>query len=323
MEGKSQSAIAKILTNRKIPTPSGKEKWSKSTVRSILTNEKYKGDALLQKGYTVDFLTKKRKKNEGEIPQYYVENSHEAIIDPEIFETVQNEIKARQIEISGHSSIHTFASKLVCGDCSGYFGSKLWHSTDKYRCRIWQCNQKFKNKQKCGTPHLKEKQIKQIFVDAFNKLMADKSAVIADCNAVLNEICDTSKFDDKIQKLTAEKNKIENEVQLLVAENASTAQKQEIYNEKRNIKVAEFQKLEQKILDLECQKAKQTTKQCQIEKFLKKVDECDNFLTEFDEELWFSLVKNITVKTDNTVIVAFKNDVEIISGMGSDQKRRI
>ena len=64
-----------------IPSPGGKEVWSSSTVKSILTNEKYKGDALLQKVYTVDFLTKQKKVNEGEVPQYYVENNHQAIIN--------------------------------------------------------------------------------------------------------------------------------------------------------------------------------------------------------------------------------------------------
>jgi len=79
LDGLTCHAIAKELTERKLPTPGGKAVWSQSTVRSILTNEKYKGDALLQKEFTVDFLKKKTKKNEGEIPQYYVEGNHEAI----------------------------------------------------------------------------------------------------------------------------------------------------------------------------------------------------------------------------------------------------
>ena len=77
LEGATPHSIAKHLTERGILSPGGKEKWNQSAVKSILTNEKYKGDALLQKSYTVDFLTKKKKMNEGEIPQYYVENSHE------------------------------------------------------------------------------------------------------------------------------------------------------------------------------------------------------------------------------------------------------
>ena len=78
-----------------IKTPRGKDKWSQTTVRSILTNEKYKGCALLQKTYTPDFLTKKQVPNHGEVPQYYVENNHDAIIEPEIFDRVQDMIRQR------------------------------------------------------------------------------------------------------------------------------------------------------------------------------------------------------------------------------------
>ena len=89
LQGRSPHCIAKLLTEEGIPTPGGKKVWGKAVVQSILTNEKYKGDALLQKVYTTDFLTKKnKKKNEGEVPQYYVEGNHEAIIKPEIFDRV-------------------------------------------------------------------------------------------------------------------------------------------------------------------------------------------------------------------------------------------
>lgn len=96
LEGKTTSGIAKYITEAKIPTRAGKEIWQQSTVKSILKNEKYKGDAILQKSFTVDFLTKKKKINEGEIPQYYVENSHPAIITPEVFDLAQHEIKKRR-----------------------------------------------------------------------------------------------------------------------------------------------------------------------------------------------------------------------------------
>ena len=91
----SYHAIADRLTSLGIKTPGGKSKWSQSTVKSILQNEKYKGDALLQKSYTPDFLTKKQVVNNGEVPQYYVQGSHEPIIEPEIFDRVQDMIKQR------------------------------------------------------------------------------------------------------------------------------------------------------------------------------------------------------------------------------------
>ena len=92
LRGNSISSIAKFLTKHGVLTPRKKKKWSAATVKNILKNEKYKGDALLQKTYIEDYLTKKRRKNTGELPQYYVKNSHPAIIPPEVFDEVQEKL---------------------------------------------------------------------------------------------------------------------------------------------------------------------------------------------------------------------------------------
>ena len=114
LEGKTPTFIANHLTSEGIPTPAHRTVWQSSTILSILTNEKYKGDAMLQKTFTVDFLTKKKKINEGEVQQYYIENSHPAIIPPETFDLVQIELQRRK----GHrkSTAGIFASKLICGE---------------------------------------------------------------------------------------------------------------------------------------------------------------------------------------------------------------
>lgn len=89
--------------------------------------------APMQKCFTVDFLTKKRKVNEGEVPQYYVEHSHEPIITPEEFDKVQTELARRKQISRQYSGKSIFSSRIVCGDCGSYFGSKVWNSTSKYR----------------------------------------------------------------------------------------------------------------------------------------------------------------------------------------------
>jgi len=166
LEGLTPHTIAKQLTIEKTPTPGGQEKWHPGTIKSILKNEKYKGDALLQKGFTVDFLTKKQKINEGEVPQYYVENSHEAIINPQAFELVQQELSKRLQAKGRYSGVDMFSSKIKCGECGCFYGAKLWHSNSKYRRTIYQCNHKFSNNTKCSTPHFNEEEIKQLFVQA-------------------------------------------------------------------------------------------------------------------------------------------------------------
>ena len=106
--------------------PGGSDVWNGGTVKSILTNEKYKGCALLQKGYTADYLTKKFTKNDGAVPQYFVEDSP-AIIEPEVFDRVQDIIASRGADRSFSGST-IFSTTVKCGECGGWYGSKVWHS---------------------------------------------------------------------------------------------------------------------------------------------------------------------------------------------------
>lgn len=126
IEGKSQSTIASTLTKEGVPTPSGKTKWQYNVVDSILRNEKYKGSALLQKKYTVDFLTKKLKKNNGEVAQYYVEDSHPAIINPDEWELVQAELELNN-QVRSHGN-NVLCGRVICADCGSIYGPKVWHS---------------------------------------------------------------------------------------------------------------------------------------------------------------------------------------------------
>ena len=127
---------------------------------------------LTQKTFTPDFLTKKAVANDGTVPQYYVEDSHPAIIAPEQFALVQD-IFAERARDPKHSGATIFSGKIRCGCCGGWYGSKVWHSNDKYRRVIWQCNHKFKDKTRCKTPHLTEDEIKAAFVRMVNKLYED------------------------------------------------------------------------------------------------------------------------------------------------------
>nr|WP_255364724.1 recombinase family protein [Corynebacterium sp. NML140438] len=154
--------MAKGLTDEGVATPRGKRVWRASTVRSILVNEKYKGDALLQKSFTTDFLTKTMRVNEGEIPQYYVTGNHVPIIEPATWNVVLTELSRRAGR--GFATSHSFAGKVQCADCGGWYGRKVWHSTSKYRRYVWRCNNKYGLDHHCSTPHVTEDQIKVAFV---------------------------------------------------------------------------------------------------------------------------------------------------------------
>ena len=112
MRGKTAWSIARELTQEGVLTPSGKKCWQTSTIESILSNEKYKGSAILQKSFTVDFLSKKKKANEGEIPQYYIEHSHEAIIDPDEWDAVQAELQRRKALGRQYSGKSVFSARI-------------------------------------------------------------------------------------------------------------------------------------------------------------------------------------------------------------------
>lgn len=137
LQGYTAHMTASLLTADRVPTPCGCDTWSGMTVRRILSNEKYKGDALLQKEFTVDFLQKKLKKNEGELPQYYVEKDHEPIISPWLFDYVQKKLNARfEIGNTRYSGVTLFSSKLICGKSRRFYPFKFdefWKTVYKKR----------------------------------------------------------------------------------------------------------------------------------------------------------------------------------------------
>ena len=171
LDGLTPKHIAAYLTEHNIPTPSGKKVWYLSTVKSILSNEKYKGNALLQKTYTTDYLTKKVKKNNGEMKQYLVENSHEPIIEPEVFDLVQEKLKEYEQQTNRVQHYSPFASKIICGDCGSFYGRKVKYNRGNKKQRIvWYCNHKYNHDKKCLTPTIREAQIKAVFEMVLSKL---------------------------------------------------------------------------------------------------------------------------------------------------------
>jgi DNA invertase Pin-like site-specific DNA recombinase len=311
LEGKTPSGIAKQLTTNKIPTPAGKEIWQESTVRSILKNEKYKGDAMLQKSFTVDFLTKKKKINEGEIPQYYVENSHPAIISPEVFDLVQQEIKKRKNAKGYKTGGGCFSGKIVCGECGSFYGSKVWHSTSKYRRVIWQCNSKFKNNGKCNTPHIYEDKLKQAFVEAFNNIIKNKDEILQGYEAVVKELTDISKLDRENDKLQSEMEIVTEMLQKCVEENANTALDQEEYEKRYNELAERYENVKMRIEDINEKQLERGTKKESILVFIKELEQKEGVITEFDEKLWKVTVEKVVVNFEEKTTFIFKDGMEI------------
>ncbi len=309
LEGMTPHSIAAELTRRGIKTPGGKDVWNQQTVRRMLSNEKYKGDALLQKEFTVDFLQKKMKKNEGEVPQYYVEGNHEAIISPAVFDMVQAELAKRKHSGSRYSGVTIFSNKIKCGDCGGFYGSKVWHSTDRYRKVIYRCNHKYKDK-KCQTPHVTEEDIKALFITAYNKLISEKKEIIANAEVIRKTLCTTN-------TMLAEKQRLEDEIlvlvemtQNLVAENARVAQDQEEYQKRYDSLVQRYEDAKKEYDELVNKIEQKEAHGERIRQFIKTLKEQDNIITEFDDALWGSMVELVTIGREKRS-VTFKDGMEI------------
>lgn len=309
LEGMTPHSIAAELTKRGIKTPSGKDVWNQQTVRRMLSNEKYKGDALLQKEFTVDFLQKKMKKNEGEVPQYYVEGNHEAIISPAVFDMVQAELARRKHGGSRYSGVSIFSNKIRCGDCGGWYGSKVWHSTDQYRKVIYRCNRKYKD-EKCQTPHVTEEEIKALFIKAYNELISEKKEIIANAEIIRKTLCTTD-------TMLAEKQRLEDEIlvlvemtQNLVAENARVAQDQEEYQKRYDSLVLRYETAKKNYDELAAKIEQKEARGERIQRFIKILREQDGIITEFDEALWGSMVEFVTIGKE-CHSVTFKDGTEI------------
>ena len=149
LAGATYLEIAKRLTEENVPTMGGGSRWFSERIKSILKNEKYKGDALLQKTYITDPISKRVKKNNGELPMYYVENSHPAIIERRVFDKVQEEIARRagkkkvkqtgtKTELGRYSGKYALTELLYCGECGTPYRRCTW-SRDGKKKIVWRC----------------------------------------------------------------------------------------------------------------------------------------------------------------------------------------
>lgn len=203
-----------------IKSPGGKEKWSATSVLFILKNEKYTGDAILQKYYCPDFLTGKALKNNGEVKKYFVEGSHEKIITKDIFNLTQEEIKRRgyipkasikskESTVGKYSSKYSLSEILECGECGKPYRRQKWNNCSPPRI-VWRClNRLETGKKNCKhSPTLDENKIEKAVLKSINELILEKDTLIKTLNNnVRTVIKKKSKTEVKLD------NKYENEIQ--------------------------------------------------------------------------------------------------------------
>ena len=303
LEGATPGSIAKALETAGIPSPTGRAKWHSSTITSMLTNPCYKGLTIRQKTFTTDFLTHKSKKNEGELPQYFIENSHTPIIPEETWELVQLEMERRRRMGSRFSAKGPLASRLVCADCGAFFGAKVWHSQDQYRTVIWRCNDKYKpgvsrssGGEKCVTGHVTEEEVYRAFSIIVQKLIAQRPEVVAACEAVLADLLNTSDLEQRKQRLVTEQARITERVEAMMTR--ASREVVEDFTEKYVAMEAEMNRVSGKLSAVEREKAERGYRERQCRLFLRTLQSVTPGEDEaglVDSDLFLALVDRVVV----------------------------
>ncbi len=315
MEGKSYSAIAKALTADGIPSPMGKPVWGLATVRNILSNETYKGSKKMQKTYVTNYLTKSKKANDGELPSYFIAESHEPIIPPDEWDAVQAEVARRKGLGRPVSCQSVFATKIKCGSCGAWFGSKVWQSNTQYRRVIWRCNDRYskRSQRDCQTSHIKEDEIKAKFVTAFNRLMENRDGLLEDCREALELLCDTTALDAKIAEQERELETVEGLARQAIQQNAREAVDQSAWAERNGLYLQRHSEATERLAELDRQRTERLGRAKTLTVFIQSLERSGQAITVFDESLWAAVVDYLTVGADDGLAFRFKNGAVVVA----------
>lgn len=306
LEGLSMDKIAAGLEADGILTGARKPKWHTSTINKILRNEKYIGDALLQKTYTTDFLNKTRVKNNGIVPQYYVEGNHEAIIPKDIYLQVQEELVRRRVvktsangKKRSYSCNHCFSQMIICGECGEMFRRLHWNNRG---CKsiVWRCISRLEpTGQECHARTVNELILQDVVVAAINQMLGDKSGYQAQLQLNIVAVIRTSQ--------ATSLDNIDSKLMALQQELLQKANSKEAYDE-----------IADEIFRLRELRQQTTVDTAARDEQIKRINDLQDFiaqqtthLTEFDEALVRRWVKQITVWGDHFT-------VELKSGVSID-----
>lgn len=311
LAGKTPFDIAKRLTEDGIETPGHCKTWHVSTINSILNNEKYKGDARLQKSMVVDFLTHRSQPNHGEIPMIYVHQNHPPIIPPEMWEMVQEEFKRRSAA-GGHVYCNSiFSGRIVCGDCGSFYGRKKWHSSTGYESWHWHCNNKFTKKAKCETPTLKEESLEETFVAAFNSVLARKKRIKANYARCLDRITDDTKLMARLAAVDQEAAELTALINSTVLGGGKMRDGADEVNRRYAQYVERHEKLREEKEALSSRISLLHAKRAQVEGYLRELDKLDGPLSKFDPLVFQATVNYLKVNRDCSVTFVMRDGSEI------------
>ena len=324
LDGCTLGQIKRELDEDNVPTAQGVEFWSPAIIHNILTNEKYIGDALLQKTYVTDCISKKVKKNQGERAMYYVENNHPAIISREVFDQVRNEMtrrssKRKVLQKSGKTELGKYSGKyaltelLVCGECGSPYKRVTWARNGKKRI-VWRCVSRleFGTKYCHNSPTLDESKLHSAILAAMNEFAAIRQEVCPDVLAMAEEAKQAlSQAGAKLLELKKHMETVSREQSDLLdrlLENMGDAE----LNAKMKALTDEKESLKAQILDarqMEVSLEEQATRHQQM---WDSIMECSAGYTEFADEFVRQIIQKITVEDEETIRIHFRDSEMVI-----------
>lgn len=305
LEGASLLEIGRGLEADEILTAANKPRWRPETIKKILQNEKYIGDALLQKTYTVDFLTKKRVVNNGHVPQYYLEGCHEAIIPRELYMQVQEELVRRANLKTGkdgskrvYSSKYALSSIVFCGECGDIYRRVHWNNRGK-KSVVWRCVGRLEDKDShCGSPTIHEEDLQDAVLKAINQVITDSSGFMEILEHNIATALGVS-FDKDTAEI--EERLVELQEQIVMAANRK---------EDYNALVDEIYRLREERQAIQEYNADRQGKRQRIAYMMAFLKEQTCEVTEYDDKLVRQLVERVEIQCDK-VTVAFKSGLEV------------
>lgn len=324
LDGCTLGQIKRELDEDNVPTAQGVEFWPPAIIHNILTNEKYIGDALLQKTYVTDCISKKVKKNQGERAMYYVENNHPAIISREMFDQVRNEMtrrssKRKVLQKSGKTELGKYSGKyaltelLVCGECGSPYKRVTWARNGKKRI-VWRCVSRLEfGTQYChNAPTLDESKLHSAILASMNEFAAIRQEVCPDVLAMAEEAKQAlSQAGAKLLELKKHMETVSREQSNLLdrlLENMGDAE----LNAKMKALTDEKESLKAQILDarqMEVSLEEQATRHQQM---WDSIMECSAGYTEFADEFVRQIIQKITVEDEETIRIHFRDSEMVI-----------
>ena len=302
LEGSSLIQIARNLEADRILTGAGNKNWAGTTVKGILVNEKYMGDALLAKTHTVDFLTKKRVKNNGIVPQYYVENSHEPIIPKTLFLQVQEEI-TRRANLKNKKGSITYSSKYAlsgityCGKCGEIYRRLHWNNRGK-KSIVWRCYSRLDKTKDCDARTILEEDLKQVVVDGINRVFGDEGRIKDMLNSNIQKML---KVDNTLEVET-----IDSQLQVLQQQLLEQSSKNQDVVSIGN-QIIQLKEKKQSIL---LSKAESNSSKQRMAEMMEFIEQVGKDRLEYDEVFVRRLVEQVMVYDEN-ITIKFKSGIEI------------